>query len=549
MKQSLQLKLGQQLTMTPQLQQAIRLLQLSTLDLQQEIQEALDSNPMLEMEESFDSPQSSDYEGSAEDQIDYNRQQEIAAESGTDTSSDYSSSDSFTSSTSDNFSEPNYSDTESFGESDNFSDGESFSDSDVYGEGESFSADSGDWSDSIPSDLPVDTSWDDVYQTSSAGSSTNFDNEDSDFESRRAATDSLYDHLMWQLNLTPMSDRDRVLAMAIIDAVEPSGMLSISIEEIFEGMRNDLEDLELDEVVAVQHRLQQFDPCGVCSQNLSECLLVQLQQFDAKTPYLDSAKLIAKLYLPILGSRDYRQLMRRTKLKEAELSQAIALIQSLNPRPGDIIASGDTEYVVPDVFVEKRDGRWIVELNPEIAPRLRINANYASMVKRADSSSDNTFLKDNLQEARWFLKSLQSRNETLLKVASCIVEKQRGFLDYGPEAMKPLVLHDIAEIVEMHESTISRVTTQKYMHTPQGIFELKYFFSSHVSTDSGGECSSTAIRAIIKKLVSAENPKKPLSDSKITDLLAEQGIQVARRTIAKYRESLNIPPSNERKTI
>jgi RNA polymerase sigma-54 factor len=550
MKQSLQLKLGQQLTMTPQLQQAIRLLQLSTLDLQQEIQEALDSNPMLEMEESFDSPsQSSDYEGSADDQIDYNRQQEIAAESGTDTSNDYSSSDSFTSSTSDSFSEPSYSDTESFGESDNFSDGESFSDSDVYGEGESFSADSGDWSDSIPSDLPVDTSWDDVYQTSAAGSSNNFDNEDSDFESRRAATDSLYDHLMWQLNLTPMSDRDRVLAMAIIDAVEPSGMLSISIEEIFEGMRNDLEDLELDEVVAVQHRLQQFDPCGVCSQNLSECLLVQLQQFDAKTPYLDSAKLIAKLYLPILGSRDYRQLMRRTKLKEAELSQAIALIQSLNPRPGDIIASGDTEYVVPDVFVEKRDGRWIVELNPEIAPRLRINANYASMVKRADSSSDNTFLKDNLQEARWFLKSLQSRNETLLKVASCIVEKQRGFLDYGPEAMKPLVLHDIAEIVEMHESTISRVTTQKYMHTPQGIFELKYFFSSHVSTDSGGECSSTAIRAIIKKLVSAENPKKPLSDSKITDLLAEQGIQVARRTIAKYRESLNIPPSNERKTI
>jgi RNA polymerase sigma-54 factor len=226
--------------------------------------------------------------------------------------------------------------------------------------------------------------------------------------------------------------------------------------------------------------------------------------------------------------------MRRTKLKEAELSQAVALIQSLNPRPGDMIANGDTEYVVPDVFVEKRDGRWIVELNPDIAPRLRINSDYASMVKRADSSTDNTFLKDNLQEARWFLKSLQSRNETLLKVASCIVEKQRGFLDYGPEAMKPLVLHDIAEIVEMHESTISRVTTQKYMHTPQGIFELKYFFSSHVSTDSGGECSSTAIRAIIKKLVSAENPKKPLSDSKITDLLAEQGIQVARRTITQY---------------
>jgi RNA polymerase sigma-54 factor len=337
--------------------------------------------------------------------------------------------------------------------------------------------------------------------------------------------------------------------MAIIDAVEPSGMLSVTLLDIFEGLQQELEELELDEVVAVQHRLQQFDPCGVCSQNLSECLLVQLQQYAPTTPFIEAAKQIVKLYLPLLASRDYRQLMRRTRLKENELSQAVTLIQGLNPRPGDIIDTDDTEYVIPDVFVEKRNGRWIVELNPDIAPRLRINPNYASLVKRADSSSDNTFLKDNLQEARWFLKSLQSRNETLLKVATCIVEKQRGFLDYGPEAMKPLVLHDIAELVEMHESTISRVTTQKYMHTPQGIFELKYFFSSHVSTDSGGECSSTAIRAIIKKLVSAENAKKPLSDSKIADMLAEQGIQVARRTIAKYRESLNIPPSNERKTL
>lgn len=550
MKQSLQLKLGQQLTMTPQLQQAIRLLQLSTLDLQQEIQEALESNPMLEVEEGFDSAgQSTDYDGSEADNADYTRQQEIASDIPGDSTIDFSASESY-SATADSFQDGgDYKDSDSYGESESFTETESFGDTDVYGEGDSFSADSGDWSEAIPSDLPVDTSWDDVYQASSSGSSSNYDNEDNDFESRRAATDSLYDHLMWQLNLTPMSDRDRILAMAIIDAVEPSGMLSVSIEDIFEGLGTEIEDLELDEVVAVQHRLQQFDPCGVCSQNLSECLLVQLQQFDPKTPFLEPAKLIAKHYLQILGSRDYRQLMRRTKLKEAELSQAIALIQSLNPRPGDMIASGDTEYVIPDVFVEKRDGRWMVELNPEIAPRLRINADYASMVRRADSSSDNTFLKDNLQEARWFLKSLQSRNETLLKVASCIVEKQRGFLEYGPEAMKPLVLHDIAEIVEMHESTISRVTTQKYMHTPQGIFELKYFFSSHVSTDSGGECSSTAIRAIIKKLVNAENPKKPLSDSKITDLLAEQGIQVARRTIAKYRESLNIPPSNERKTI
>lgn len=523
MKQSLQLKLGQQLTMTPQLQQAIRLLQLSTLDLQQEIQEALDSNPMLEVEDSFENTESGT---DNPDDVDYPRQLEIAAEkiNGADTA--------------------DFTPGETSKESETFSDSENYAESDSYNESEPAT----DWNESIPNELPVDTSWDDVYQTSSS-SSSNFDGEDSDFDSRRATTESLYDHLMWQLNLTPMSDFDRIIAMAIIDAVEPSGMLSISIEEIFEGLVNELEGIELDEVVAVQHRLQQFDPCGVCSQNLSECLLVQLQQLPATTPFLEAAKLITRQYLPLLGSRDYRQLMRRTKLKEAELGQAVALIQGLNPRPGDMIASGDTEYVVPDVFVEKRDGRWIVELNPDIAPRLRINTDYASMVKRADSSTDNTFLKDNLQEARWFLKSLQSRNETLLKVASCIVEKQRGFLDYGAEAMKPLVLHDIAEIVGMHESTISRVTTQKYMHTPQGIFELKYFFSSHVSTDGGGECSSTAIRAIIRKLVGLENPKKPLSDSKITDLLAEQGIQVARRTIAKYRESLNIPPSNERKSL
>lgn len=552
MKQSLQLKLGQQLTMTPQLQQAIRLLQLSTLDLQQEIQEALDSNPMLEVEDSFDTPSTPNTEF---EDSDYVRTQEIAASSDGSTddfSESYSGEITFSEASSDQFGgeefrgekfgDEGFGET-SFGESDGFGDTDNYSGTDDYSESAT------EWNEAIPTDLPVDTSWDDVYQTNQASGSTNYDNEDGDFESRRAATDSLYDHLMWQLNLTPMTDRDRIIAMAIIDAVEPSGMLSVTLEDIYSGLITEWDDLELDEVEAVQHRIQQFDPCGACSQNLAECLTVQLQQFDAKTPFLAEAKLIAKQYLPLLASRDFRQLMRRTKLREDELSQAVTLIQSLNPRPGDIIASGDTEYVVPDVFVDKREGRWMVELNPEIAPRLRINSDYASLVKRADSSSDNTFLKDNLQEARWFLKSLQSRNETLLKVASCIVEKQRGFLEYGAEAMKPLVLHDIAEIVEMHESTISRVTTQKFMHTPQGIFELKYFFSSHVSTDSGGECSSTAIRALIKKLVSAENPKKPLSDSKITDLLGEQGIQVARRTIAKYRESLNIPPSNERKTL
>ena len=511
MKQSLQLKLGQQLTMTPQLQQAIRLLQLSTLDLQAEIQEALDSNPMLEVSEDDNSGADS-----SEESINTPKEQ---PESSKDKDSDR---------------EPTASAQDDQSGVDKNSD----------------DSPEGDWGDTIPEDLPVDTSWDDVYQSAPSGSGLAAqDGDDSDYETRRGSDESLHQHLMWQLNLTPTSDRDQVIAMAIIDAIEDSGMLSMNAEEIHESLIDELEELELDEVLAVLHRLQQFDPPGVASQDLSECLLIQLNQLPNTTPCREDAKLIVKDHLLLLGSRDYKQLMRKTKLKEAQLRDAIILIQSLNPRPGDSIYSGETEYVVPDVFVTKQDDRWTVNLNPDIAPKLRINDTYASMVKRADTSNDNSFLRDNLQEARWFLKSLQSRNETLLKVSTCIVEKQRGFLDYGAEAMKPLVLHDVAEIVGMHESTISRVTTQKYMHTPQGIFELKYFFSSHVSTDSGGECSSTAIRAIIKKLVAAESPQKPLSDSKITTLLAEQGIKVARRTIAKYRESLGIPASNERKRL
>ena len=254
-------------------------------------------------------------------------------------------------------------------------------------------------------------------------------------------------------------------------------------------------------------------------------------------------------HLDLLASRDFATLKRKTRLAEEDLAEVVKLIQSLNPRPGASIATELPDYVIPDVLVHKHNGRWVVELNADATPKLRINSTYAGMVKRADSSADNTYLKDNLQDARWFLKSLQSRNETLLKVATRIVEHQRGFLEYGEEAMKPLVLHDIAEAVEMHESTISRVTSRKYMHTPRGIFELKYFFSSHVSTNTGGEVSSTAIRALIKKLTADENPRKPLSDNKIAAILGGQNIKVARRTVAKYRESLAIPPSNERKRL
>jgi RNA polymerase sigma-54 factor len=241
--------------------------------------------------------------------------------------------------------------------------------------------------------------------------------------------------------------------------------------------------------------------------------------------------------------------MRKAKLKEPDLKDILELIQTLNPNPASSVIKDEIDYVVPDVTVVKKKGRWIVELNSNSMPKLRINEQYAALTKSSTNANDAQFVRSHLQEAKWFIKSLESRNDTLLKVSNCIVQQQQAFFEYGPEAMKPMVLNDIAEMVDMHESTISRVTTQKYMHTPRGIFELKYFFSSHVSTENGGECSSTAIRALIKKLIAAENQAKPLSDSKIADILADQGIQVARRTIAKYRESLNIPPSNQRKRL
>ena len=513
MKHSLQLKLGAQLTMTPQLQQAIRLLQLSTLDLQNEIQEALENNPMLEVTEDLANAQTESSDSNTQSKEP--PKTEDTQVNTADTPNEHSS----------NSEQPdNNADTST----------------EIPEE----------WSENIPTDLAVDTSWDDIYpNTPSSSGLAQPENDDLDYGSRNASTETLQDHLLWQLNLTPMSATDHIIATAIIDAVEPSGRLSQTLDDIYEGMQKTHPELEEDEIVAVLHRVQQFDPPGVASRSVSECLLLQLQQLPETLPGFETAQNIITHYLPVLGSRDFKQLMRKLRVKEPELQAAIGLIQGLNPRPGDALSADDVEYVVPDVFVSKVHDRWQVSLNPDIAPKLRINSDYASLVKRADNSSDNTYLKDNLQEARWFLKSLQSRNETLLKVATCIVERQQGFLEHGPEAMKPMVLHDVAEMVEMHESTISRVTTQKYMHTPRGIFELKYFFSSHVATEAGGECSSTAIRAIIKKLIAAENPRKPLSDSKITNLLAEQGIKVARRTIAKYRESLHIPPSNERKQL
>lgn len=485
MKPSLQLKLGQQLAMTPQLQQAIRLLQLSTLDLQQEIQEALESNPLLDVEEPMD-----DFAGA--DNTTVNEEKEASAD----------------------VAEPEPQDS-----------------SELIEKSE------------ISAELEIDTTWDDVYSANTGSTGIALDDDAPVYQGE--TTQTLQDYLLWQLDLTPFSDTDRTIAMALIDAIDDYGYLTQSLEEILENFHG--EEIELDEIEAVRKRIQQFDPLGVASVNLQDCLLLQLATYPADTPWLDEAKTLLSQYIDQLGNRDYKVILKEAKLKEEELRDVLQLIQQLDPRPGSRIASEHAEYVIPDVSVFKEHGKWIVTINPDSVPRLKINQQYANLGR--GNSADSNYIRTNLQEAKWLIKSLESRNETLLKVAKCIVEHQRDFFEYGEEAMKPMVLNDVALAVDMHESTISRVTTQKYMHTPRGIFELKYFFSSHVSTDNGGECSSTAIRALIKKLVAAETPAKPLSDSKIAALLADQGIQVARRTIAKYRESLGIAPSSQRKRL
>lgn len=500
MKQALQLKIGQHLTMTPQLQQAIRLLQLSTLDLQQEIQEALESNPMLEVNEDELNTEAAPTQESSQSE------QPVAETAASNTS-----------------------------------------------ETEDIQAADSDWSENIPEELSTDSNWEDTYQTVSSSSSSSHDFSDMEMESNDTADETLQDHLHWQLNLTPMSDVDQLIATNIIDGIDVDGYLRVELDSILEHFQaqneEQLNSIELDEVEAVLRRIQQFDPPGVAARDLSECLEIQLQQLPEDIEFRKEALKIVSQYIHLLGNHDYKQLMRKARIREPQLLQAINLIQTLNPKPGSSITSSQSEYVIPDVLVYKDKDVWQVQLNPEVAPKLRVNDSYAGMIRRADNSPDNTYLKNHLQEARWFIKSLLSRNETLMKVTREIVNRQEQFLEHGDEAMRPMVLHDIAEAVEMHESTISRVTTQKFMHTPRGIFELKYFFSSHVTTVTGGTCSSTAIRALIKKLVAAESPVKPLSDNKIALLLEEQGINVARRTIAKYRESLNIPPSNERKRL
>ena len=499
MKQSLDLKLGQHLTITPQLQQAIRLLQLSSIELQQEIQEALESNPLLEENE---------------------RDEETA---------------------------------ETKGEADSTStEGLDGDETASYDEAEALpTTDSGPDLDSAAGD-DSDTDWGgDSFESMTAptGSRTSTDEDFPDIDARNSPPQTLRDHLLWQMQMTPFSDTDKQIALALIDAISEDGYLSCKLEEIQQALSKN-QPVEIDEIEAVLHQIQNFDPLGVGARDLAECLRLQMRTLPSGTPCVKEAtELATPQNLALLAARDYTQLRRQLKLSAEDLQQVINLIQSLNPRPGNSVTSSQASYIVPDIVVKKFRGVWRAELNPDVSPKLRINRHYEKMIHRGDSSADNRYLQDQLQQARWFIKSLNSRNETLLKVARTIVDRQRAFFDHGAEAMKPLVLHDVAETVSMHESTISRVTTNKYMLTPRGIFELKYFFSSHVSTADGGTCSATAIRSIIKKLVECEIPTRPISDSKIAEILSEQGINVARRTVAKYRESMNIPPSNQRKSL
>ena len=478
MKPSLQLRVGQQLTLTPQLKQAIRLLTLSTLELQSELSMAIESNPMLEWDEVAPAPEPANPDGSPDA-----------------TPVDNAASE---------------------------------------GERSEATADE-DWRDGPESefDLP----------DFSSGSRQNEDGDDEGAETRQAAVPDLADHLLWQLHLSHLSPRDLAIAHAIVEALDEDGYLQEPDDELIAAVAPE-HRVNADEVAAVRHFVQQLDPVGVASRDLRECLSVQLHQFAADDAQALALRIVAS-HLEFLARHDRVRLARDLQVDDDLLDRAIAMIRALSPKPGAGFSTIAAEHVIPDVYVYKRHGRWETSLNPGAAPKVRINDHYASLLRRC-ARDEGTALKGQLQEARWLLKSLEQRDQTVLKVARVIVDRQEAFLERGPEAMRPLVLREVADEIGMHESTVSRVTTRKYLHTPRGTYEFKYFFSSHVSTKDGGEASSTAIQAMIKRLIDDESPQKPLSDSAISDVLKRRGILVARRTVAKYREAMRIPSSNER---
>jgi RNA polymerase sigma-54 factor len=489
MKPGLQFRLNQQLTLTPQLQQAIRLLQLSQLELEAELRQIAEGNPLLEFEEDAEPTVSLD-DDFADDSSD-SRMDALPAKAAEKETVE---------------SPPDSDDTH------------------------------GDWE---PEPRHGESS---DYGSSGSGTRNQQGDDDDGFEPQNAAAPSLTEHLSWQLNLSQFSLRDHAIATAIIHALDEDGYLHEGIEAVAAALPA---DVDLAEIEAVRKRIQHFDPTGIASLDLRDCLSMQLRQFTPDTPYRDCALRVIDGDLDLVARNDIAKLARRLRVDEAEVSGAMALIRSLDPRPGSALDASPVEYVAPDAYARRENGRWHVSLNPDCQPKLGLNQHYCNLIARA-RGEDATWMKGQLQEARWLLKSLQSRAETLQKVAEVIVRRQSAFLDYGPEAMHPLVLREVAEEVGMHESTISRVTTRKYLHTPRGTFELKHFFSSGVSTEDGGSASATAIQAMLRKLIAGEDPRKPLSDQALAEDLHRRGIQVARRTVAKYREGMRIPSSSDR---
>ena len=539
MRQTLSLRMGQQLTMTPALQQAIRLVGLSSLELSTEIRTAIETNPMLEYDE----------DTGADDSLDGAEDSSAASEEDWD-DTDYEDA-SFDDSALDGASFEDMalaSDDDPQAPSADEAAAEPLAD----GEGTEIIQAEDEPSATAEADQASDWNGDDTRFERDAPSPPDSRTQgprgegDTPIEERSAPAETLHDYLAWQLNLTRLSDADQRIGVAIIDALNDDGMLTEPLEDIAAGAGC---NATLADAERVLKAVQQFDPAGVAARDLAECLALQLQQLPDDTPWRSEALDIVQEHFDVLAAQDLRGLARRTRLEDDDLAGAIALVRSLSPRPGAAMGDSEADYVEPDVVVRKARNTWIVELNDRAAPRVRLNDHYAGLVRRSDTSRDNQFLKSNLQEARFFLKSIENRNDTLLRVAANIVERQAEFLEHGEEAMRPLVLADVADAVGLHESTVSRATARKYMRTPRGVFELKYFFSSHVGTADGGEISSTAIRALIRKLTARENPCQPLSDSRIAALLGERDIKVARRTVAKYRESLAIPSSNERKRM
>jgi RNA polymerase sigma-54 factor len=488
MKQSLQLKLGQHLTLTPQLQQSIRLLQLSTLELNQELETFIMENPLLEREDSAAErimvPNGAEIEG---------REQAPEQEGLRNDASEST-----------------------------VPDGDNASLTDAWGEA-------------------------DIGHIEDAPYTYKDDGDEREYSQIAALHGSLTQYLCEQLNLVQLSQIDKQLAMFVIAHLDEDGYLKQPLEELFASLPPEME-IEPEELQIALRHVQNLDPTGVGARDLRECLLLQLATLPAETPCLALAKKLVSSHLDTLASHDFTKLRRLLDCTEDDLRKTQCLIKSLNPKPCQAYLSEEARYIVADVIVKKIKGKWVASLNQDAIPKLRLNSLYASILQNNRSQS-NPQLSSQLQEARWLIKNVQQRFETILKVSQAIVERQKHFFDHGEVAMRPLVLREIADTVGLHESTVSRVTTQKFMITPRGTYELKYFFGSHVATEAGGAASSTAIRALIKQLVAAEDPRKPLSDHRISEILSQQGIVVARRTIAKYRESIQIQPANLRKSL